>query len=63
MKKLKNMATHDESSHMKNTTSSMLSAAAGGAGRKLPNIKRHKSWLLLASELSLNSTENDDVFS
>lgn len=26
-------------------------------------IKKDKSWLLLSSEVSLNSIENDDVFS
>lgn len=65
MKRLKNKMTYEETSSMattKNNSSVITSGLSSSAARKFP-IKRNKSWLLLSSELSINSTENDEVFS
>lgn len=48
----------------KSSLSKAKSSSKSGVGVHKLALKRDKSWLLLASELSLNSTENeDDVFS
>lgn len=54
LKKLKNEHTFEIESSSSTVTRKNVSSK---------NVKKNKSWLLLASELSLNNTENDDVFS